>query len=216
MGFDPCRVEGGDSEVDALFSFTPALFGIQASTNRLSEILKSPTPEFLVLPQRVLGIALAGDSRSAEMLIEEMQKESPQDTLLNFIWIPTIKAVLKIHTGHAGEAIELLHAATTYEPGTATIPAIYVRGWACLETKSGREAAAEFQKIIDHRGVNPFSPFYPLSHLGLGRAYALMGDAPKARKSYEDFFAIWKDADPDIPILIQAKKAYAQLPAKKS
>ena len=90
-----------------------------------------------------------------------------------------------------------------------------------MENKSGPEAAAEFRKIANHRtaafsGYGPLSPFYPLSHLGLGRAYALMGDAPKARKSYEDFFAIWKDADPDIPILIQAKKEYAQLPAKKS
>ena len=81
-----------------------------------------------------------------------------------------------------------------------------VRGWANLEGKSGSDAAAEFQKVIDHRGIDLFSPLHPLAHLGLGRAYALKGDLAKARKSYEDFFAIWKDADPDIPIRIRPRK----------
>ena len=217
----PERAEGTDSVLEALFSFIPPLFGIQGSSDSLSQSLKSLTPSSPIAPERVLRVALADETKSAEILIEEIHKESPEDTLLNFVWIPTFKAVLKIHEGRADEAIELLRGATAYEPGITTIPAIYVRGWAYLENKSGPEAAAEFRKIADHRtaafsGYGPLSPFYPLSHLGLGRAYALMGDAPKARKSYEDFFAIWKDADPDIPILIQAKKEYAQLPAKKS
>jgi serine/threonine protein kinase/tetratricopeptide (TPR) repeat protein len=214
----PGGADGGDSEVEAGFSFVPSLYGIQDSSNRLSQVLKSLKPATPIAPQRVLGIALSGDLNSARMSIDAMQKESPQDTLLNFVWIPTIKGVLEIHAGHANEAIDVLRSAAPYEPGEASLAAIYVRGWAFLEKKSGREAAAEFQKIIDHRGVAllSFSPFYPLSHLGLGRACALVGDLPKARQSYENFFAIWKDADPDIPILIQAKKEYAQLSAKKS
>jgi hypothetical protein len=118
-----------------------------------------------------------------------------------------------IHEGHANQAIELLRSEGSYELSEGSLAAIYVRGWAYLETKSGAEAAAEFQKILDHRGVDPLSPFHPLSHLGLARAYVLMGDSPKARKSYENFFGIWKDADPDIPILIQAKQEYAKLTA---
>ena len=207
----PGGAEGGDSEVEAGFSLIPPLYGIQDSSNRLSQTLKSHRPSIPITPQRVLGVALSGDLNSARMSIDAMQKESPQDTLLNFVWIPTIKAVLEIHAGHANQAIDLLRSTAPYEPGEASLAAIYVRGWAYLENKSGRDAAAEFQKIIDHRGVALFSPFYPLSHLGLGRAYALTSDLPKARKSYEDFFAIWKDADPDIPILIQARKEYARL-----
>ena len=90
--------------------------------------------------------------------------------------------------------------------------AIYARGLAYLQMKSGRDAAAEFQKIIDHRGLAALTPLYPLSHLGLARAYALAGDLPQARKSYDRFFEIWKDADPDIPILIKAKQEYAAMP----
>lgn len=211
----PGAGDGGDPVVEIRFSFIPPLFGIQDSNNVLSQILKSITPSVPIAPQRVLGVALSGDLKSARMLIDAIQKESPQDTLLNLVWIPTIKAILEIHAGHANQAIDLLRSAAPYEPGEASLAAIYVRGWAYLENKSGREAAAEFHKIIDHRGVAllSFSPFYPLSYLGLGRAYARMGDAPKARKSYEDFFAMWKDADPDIPILIQARKEYAKLPA---
>jgi tetratricopeptide (TPR) repeat protein len=105
----------------------------------------------------------------------------------------------------------LLSAARSYEPAFFSHSAIYMRGLAYLQSKSGREAAAELQKLIDHRGVAPLSIFYPLAHLGLARADALAGDLPKARKSYQDFLALWKDADPEIPILIQAKQEYAKL-----
>jgi outer membrane protein assembly factor BamD (BamD/ComL family) len=87
----------------------------------------------------------------------------------------------------------------------------YLRGQAYLRQRSGKEAAAEFQKIIDHRGVEPASPLYPLAHLGLARAAALNGDTAQARKSYQDFLALWKDADSDLPVLQQAKEEYEKL-----
>ena len=87
----------------------------------------------------------------------------------------------------------------------------YLRGQIYLRQKAGNEAAAEFQKILDHRGVEPLSPLYPLAHLGLARASALSGDPAKARREYQDFLALWKDADQDLPILIEAKKEYEQL-----
>jgi tetratricopeptide (TPR) repeat protein len=155
-------------------------------------------------------LAVAGKPEGLRIL-EQLQKDFPQDTFLHFITIPSATAALEIHAGKGAKAIELLHDATPFEPGSNSLPAIYIRGRAYLQTKSGREAAAQFQKILDHRGVDPLSPLYPLSHLGLGRAYALAGDLPKARKSYQDFLAIWKDADPDIPILIQAKQEYTKL-----
>jgi eukaryotic-like serine/threonine-protein kinase len=88
---------------------------------------------------------------------------------------------------------------------------IYVRSLVQQRAKEGKEASAEFQKIIDHHGINPTTPEYALAHVGLARAYALQGDTAKARTAYQDFFALWKDADADIPILQQAKSEYAKL-----
>ncbi len=88
---------------------------------------------------------------------------------------------------------------------------IYIRGEAYLRNRNGQEAASEFAKILSHRGANPTCPAYALAHLGLGRAYALQGDTAKARAKYQDFLTLWKDADPDIPILIAAKAEYAKL-----
>jgi len=87
----------------------------------------------------------------------------------------------------------------------------YLRGQAYLRLRRGNDAASEFQKIIDHRGRDPLSAMYPFAHLGLARAALLMNDAPAARKHYEDFLALWKDADQDLPILMEAKKEYEQL-----
>jgi tetratricopeptide (TPR) repeat protein len=162
----------------------------------------------------LVAVALAGEPAQAKKLSDEMSRAFPQDTFLNFTYIPAAKAALEIRAGDGATAIRTLRAATPYEPGQASLLAIYIRGLAYLQTMSGPEAATEFQKIVDHRGVEPFSVLYPLSHLGLARAYKLAGDLPKARKSYEDFFALWKDADPEIPILIKARNEYAELIAR--
>ena len=110
-------------------------------------------------------------------------------------------------------AIEVLQAATPYELGSWYIKAypVYVRGEAYLAAHQGGGAAAEFQKILDHRGIVRNEPIGALAHLGLARAYALQGNTPKARSAYQDFLALWKDADPDISILRQAKAEYAKL-----
>jgi serine/threonine protein kinase/tetratricopeptide (TPR) repeat protein len=162
----------------------------------------------------LVAVALAGEPAQAKKLSDEMSRAFPQDTFLNFTYIPAAKAALEIRAGDGATAIRTLRAATPYEPGQASLLAIYIRGLAYLQTMSGPEAATEFQKIVDHRGVEPFSVLYPLSHLGLAQAYKLAGDLPKARKSYEDFFALWKDADPEIPILIKARNEYAELIAR--
>lgn len=155
-------------------------------------------------------LALSGEDEVLRTL-ERLQKELPQDTLLNFVVIPTAKAAQEVRTGNGARAIEWLNGVKPFEPGFASLPAIYTRGLAYLRTNSGREAATEFQKILDHRSVDPLSPLYPLSHLGLARAYTLAADLPNASKSYQDFLAIWKDADPGIPILVQARREYAKL-----
>ena len=125
---------------------------------------------------------------------------------------PSIRAEIEINRGNPAKAIELLQVASPYEFGWASrVLPNYVRGQAYLKARQGKEAAAEFQKILDHRGVCQTLPECALAHLQLGRARALAGDNPGARGAYQDFFALWKDADPDIPILKEAKAEYAKL-----
>ena len=142
-----------------------------------------------------------------------MSKRFPTDTFVNNIWVPLIRAQIETSRGNPGKAIEILQAASPYEFGlVARAAPNYVRGVAYLKAHQGKEAAAEFQKILDHRGVCETSPRCALSHLQLGRGRALAGDNAGARTAYQDFFALWKDADPDVPILKEAKAEYAQLP----
>ncbi len=121
-----------------------------------------------------------------------------------------IRAAIAIHSGNHAKAIELLQAARRYDRADK-FSAHYLRGLAYLGQRFGVQAGAEFQFILDHRGLDGFSPFYPLAHLALARAYVVSGDTEKARKAYEDFFVFWKDADADLPIVIEAKKEYAGL-----
>jgi tetratricopeptide (TPR) repeat protein len=124
---------------------------------------------------------------------------------------------MELNAKNAANAIKLLRLAAPYELGecepfvSGMMYPVYLRGHAYLLAHQGNEAAAEFQRIIDHRGVVLNFPLGALAHVGLGRAYALQGDTAKARTAYQDFFALWKDADPDIPILKQAKAEYAKL-----
>ena len=141
--------------------------------------------------------------------MNELATEYPHFTIVNEIWLPPTRAALELDRGNASQAITELQAAR-YEAAGEFWPQ-YVRGLASLKLGKGAEAAVEFQKILASRGYAVLSPLYPLAHLGLARATALQGDAAKARKAYEDFFALWKDADGDIPVLIEAKKEYEKL-----
>jgi eukaryotic-like serine/threonine-protein kinase len=160
-------------------------------------------------------LARAGDTKGSQKLIEQLAKEFPTDTLLNSVWLPVARATNQIRADQAGQAVDTLEAAAPYEfgspPNGAVFWPMYVRGEAYLRLRNGAKAATEYQKILDRRGVAPSSPLYPLARLGLGRAYALQGDSPKAKAAYQDFFAAWKDADPDVPILKEAKAEYAKL-----
>jgi len=157
------------------------------------------------------ALALSGQADQALALADDLGKRFPQNTLLKAVAVPVIRASVEIERGNASAAIELLQSAKPYEYGEGFM-SLYVRGKAHLRARAGREAAAEFQKVLDHRGVIWLRPVvYPLAHLGLARANALVGDLAQSRKAYEDFFALWKDADPDIPILQEAKAEYAKL-----
>jgi tetratricopeptide (TPR) repeat protein len=155
---------------------------------------------------------MSGDVGRAQAITADLSRRFPADTPLHAVSIPMVEALAAMNRKAPQEAIERLQVAAPYELGVgqALLP-IYIRGLAYLQAKRGAEAAAEFQKIVDHRGIAPVGPEHSLAKLGLGRAYVMSGDAAKARAAYQDFLALWKDADPDIPILKQAKAEYAKL-----
>jgi eukaryotic-like serine/threonine-protein kinase len=162
-----------------------------------------------------VALARAGDSTRAERMADKLQKRFPLGTLMNGYWLPVIRALIDMNRSNPSKAIEGLQSARPYELGDGGVGyalyPVYVRGEAYLAARQGKEAAAEFQKILDHRGIVLNEPIGALALLQLGRAYALQGDAAKAKAAYQDFLTLWKDADPDIPILIAAKSEYAKL-----
>jgi serine/threonine protein kinase/tetratricopeptide (TPR) repeat protein len=166
------------------------------------------------------ALALAGDSPRAQTLADDLEKRFGEDTSVRFAYIPEIRALLAMNRGEPAKAIELLQIAIPYELGVprssihgffGALYPIYVRGNAYLAAHQGAEAAAEFQKILDHRGIVVSDPIGALARLQLGRALVLSGDKTKAKAAYQDFLTLWKDADSGIPILQQAKAEYARL-----
>jgi L-alanine-DL-glutamate epimerase-like enolase superfamily enzyme len=164
-----------------------------------------------------IALALAGDSAQAARLADDLRKNFPADTIVQSDYLPMIRAATALRSGDAGGAVETLAAAEPYELGytnttfTFALYPVYLRGTAYLAEKQSAPAAREFQKILDHAGVVGNQPIGALARLGLGRAYALSSDTAKSKTAYQDFFALWKDADPDIPILKEAKAEYAKL-----
>jgi len=157
-----------------------------------------------------IAFALAGDTARAESLASKLVKDYPSDSDFSEMVLPEAGAAIASDRNDPAKAVELLQPAQPYDLAFFfEIP--YVRGQAYLQLHKGPEAAAEFQKILDHRGILRNRIFGALAHLQSGRAYALAGDTSKARTAYQDFFALWKDADPNIPILQQAKSEYAKL-----
>jgi eukaryotic-like serine/threonine-protein kinase len=159
-----------------------------------------------------LALTLAADAAQAQSLADELGRRFPEDSRVRFAYLPTLHAQIALNRNDPLEAIQVLQTAEAYEKGTAAYlyPA-YLRGESYLAAHQGGEAAAEFQKILDHRGVVVNAPIGALAHLQLGRAYALQGDAAKARVAYQDFLTLWREADSDIPILKEAKAEYAKL-----
>jgi tetratricopeptide (TPR) repeat protein len=166
-----------------------------------------------------LALALVGDSARARGLSDELEKRFPEDTIVRFNYLPTLRAQLALNEpGGAAKAIESLAAAAPYElgvPGSSTfwtnLYPVYVRGEAYLAAHEGAQAAAEFQKVLDWPGVVVNEPIGALAELGLARAYSVSGEAGKARGAYEAFFTLWKDADGNIPALKEAKAEYGRL-----
>jgi predicted Zn-dependent protease len=163
-----------------------------------------------------LAMARAAENAQAQKLADGLNKDFPKDTIVQGYWLPAVRAAITLNAKNGADAVETLRAATPYELAqnepfqVGMLYPIYLRGQAYLLEHQDREAAAEFERIIDHRGIVLNFPLGALAHLGRARAYALQGDTAKAHTAYLDFFTLWKDADPDIPVLQQAKAEYAK------
>ena len=158
-----------------------------------------------------MAVARAGDASRAQVLADELNKRCPSDTMVQKYWLPTIRGLIELDRKNPQGALRALQS-LSYDLGNYEgLYPVYVRGLAYLAARQGKEAATEIQKILDRRYIVLNAPWGSLAYLGLARAYTLQDDTEKARTAYQDFFALWKDADPDIPILITAKAEYAKL-----
>jgi tetratricopeptide (TPR) repeat protein len=202
--------KAAEGEADA--ALREALFGNAAEARERAADALGLSNSWYVQSLAALALAFAGDAERARTLADDLANRFPDHTIVQSYDVPTIRARLALSHDDPSGAIEILQAAVPYELSCdgALYPA-YVRGEAYLAAHKGKEAAAQFQKIRDHPGIVVNSPIGALAHLGLGRAYVLQGDTAKARTAYQDFLTPWKDADPDVPILKQAKAEYAKL-----
>jgi eukaryotic-like serine/threonine-protein kinase len=205
----------GASGIQASAALREAEFGNLAKARKdvATALALSPGRDGKVVAAMVF--ALTGDSSRANALVDDLQKTYPLDTLMQFYSLPAVRAAAELRRGNPAKAQTLIERARPYELAWPTdLGSLYVinlRGLIHLALHRGNDAAADFRNILDHPGLNDNSPMGALAHLQIGRAYTMSGDPAKARAAYQDFFALWKDADPDIPILKQAKVEYAKL-----
>ena len=189
----------------------------EARSNVTSALNRSSNRDVLYFA--ALALAYSREDARVRELVNDLNKRFPEDTIVQFNYLPTLRARLALNKGNATEAVENLRIAEPYELGVSTdcpfnwsaMYPVFVRGEAYLAAHQGNEAAAQFQKILDYPGVVVNQPIAALARLGLARAQVLQGDAAKAKAAYQDFLTLWKNADPDIPVLKQAQAEYAKL-----
>jgi Flp pilus assembly protein TadD len=213
----------GETEASATYEIVAALReGLFGNIEKAREQIRVATAPMNVSdPYYGFGLALAyaGNANGVQRSVEDLNKRFPEDTVVQFNYLATLRAKLALMHSNPRQAIDDLELAAPYELGLPAIGfynwpnlyPVYVRGEAYLAAHQGHEAVTEFQKILNHRGIVLNEPIGALAHLQLGRAYAMQGETTKARTAYHDFFTLWKDADSDIPILKQAKAEYVKL-----
>ena len=216
--------QGSDSkETAAAWRMNAALR--EAEFNNVSRSRQEIAPALAEAPTRdvsvlaALALSRIGDIARAERMARDLAGRFPLNTAINRYWLPAIYASIEIRRDNPAKALDDLQATSNYELGTplpqfevgGSLYPVYIRGEVYLLLRRGKEAAAEFQKFLDHRGVALNGPLGALARLQLGRAYALQGDTVRSRAAYQDFLGLWKDADADIPVLIAAKSEYARL-----
>jgi eukaryotic-like serine/threonine-protein kinase len=221
---EKARIMANEANLNAIFGLTQLaseqaalVLSLLDKNNITQEELASSLIQQLDYPPLAWTLALCGDAALAHSLSENYARKHLLDTIYNSVWLPLINATLELKrdsTASPDKAIQLLQPARQYEAAVFFKP-IWMRGQAQLQAKNWDLAAAEFQKIIDHRGWDVVSPLWPLAHLGLARAAVLQGDVDRSRKAYGDFFRLWEGADADLPILIEAKKEYEKVGSRQ-
>ncbi len=214
-------VRADSKETAALWQSNGALR--EAEFGNIDQARRGATTALALAPGRdvkvlaALALARSGEIPHANALADELEKTYPTNTTLKLYWFPIVRAAIALGNQKPADAVVALEAVAPYEFGSpppfqvGTMYAPYIRGEAYLAKHDGPAAAREFQKLLDHRGLVVNYPLASLAHLGLARAYAMSGDTAKTRAAYQDFFTLWKDADPDIPILKEARAEYAKL-----
>src|SRR5437879_7728386 len=217
-----------DSAVRAESKETAALWQVNAAVREaefgnVAPAKQGVTAALTLAPGRdvkvlaALTLARVGETARAKAMVQELEKSDSSNTVLKIYWLPTLNAAIELNGGNSAQALVFLEAAAPYELGEppptqeGTLYPVYLRGQAQLVAHNGPAAAAEFQKFLNHRGIVLNFPLGALAHVGLARAYALQADTAKARTAYQEFFALWKDADSDIPILKEAKAEYEKV-----
>jgi DNA-binding winged helix-turn-helix (wHTH) protein/Flp pilus assembly protein TadD len=206
------RVEGKEAEAGFMAdeALTEALFENEAAARSRAEVALRLSTGLDVQYRAALALASAGEVARGRALAEDLDKRTPEDTIVQFIYLPSLRAQISLHHDEPAKIVEVLQAALPFELGGVLYPA-YLRGLAYLAAHRGSEAQSEFEKILGRRGVVLNFPIGALAHLQLGRAFAMQGDFGKARAAYNDFLSLWKDADAGIPVLTQARLELAKL-----
>jgi tetratricopeptide (TPR) repeat protein len=215
------RRRDGAAQHEAAAAVREALFGYPSEARQSAasviDLSKGQTAQY----GAAVALALAGDSSRTQALADDLSARFPEDTLVKISYLPVLRALLALNRREPERALEVLEAAAPYELGdhsgasvgfSGPLYPVYVRGLAYLAAHQGPEAAKEFQKILDHRGIVTTDPIGAIARLQLGRALALAGDKTKAKSAYQDFLTLWKDADAEIPIFKQARAEFARLP----
>ena len=208
-----------EAEHEADIALTEARMGNEREAQERATIALEHSTGRDVQYGAALALALTRNSTKVRLLADDLARRFPEDTLVQFSYLPTLRAQFALNRKDVTQAIETLQVALPYdlalEPTTGALPLslypVYVRGCAYLAARRGAEAAAEFKKIVEHPGVVANEPIGALGHLGLGRAYAIQGEMAKSRAAYADFFAMWKNADRGFPRLAEAKAEYSSL-----
>jgi len=212
------RERAGQWEAGA--ALREALFGNALEARKKATVALQQAKDREVEYGAALAFAFSGNCSRAEALASDLEKRFPEDTAVRFSYLPTLRARVALDRGATRAALHLLDAAVPYELGAprssidglfGALYPVYVRGLAYLAARQGNQAAAEFQKILDYRGVVVSDPVGALARLQIARAFSMAGNAVKADNAYRDFLSLWNDADPEIPILRQAKAECAKL-----
>ena len=217
-------LQGGRREQAAVFEIRAALW--EAFFEDPIEAKRTATAALALAGNRevnygaALALALSGDSTQAKKLANDLKNSYPEDTSVRFNYLPVIRAAVAVQRGEPSKAIDALQASVPYEKGSprssqtgffGSLYPVFFRGEAFLAAHKGPEAAKEFQEILNHRGIMIGDPVFVLAHLRLARAYSLSGESSRARAQYEEFFSLWKSADPDCPILKQARAEFEEV-----